>query len=79
VEISGQRAFELGLAWEAIDDLAVDDRALEIARQAAIDPALIKLAATCFRTEVDASHLPLAVANQAERSNQMWSLRRAAG
>jgi enoyl-CoA hydratase/carnithine racemase len=79
VEITGKRAFELGLAWEAVDDLAVDDRALEIARLAAIDPALIKLAATCFRTEVDASHLPLAVANQAERSNQMWSLRRAAG
>lgn len=78
-EISGKRAFELGLAWEAVDDLAVDDRAREIARLAAMDPELIKVATTCFRAEVDASQLPLAVANQAERSNQMWSLRRAAG
>ena len=78
-EISGKRAFELGLAWEAVDDLAVDDRAREIARLAARDPELIKVATTCFRAEVDASQLPLAVANQAERSNQMWSLRRAAG
>ena len=48
-EIDGARAVELGLAWEAVDDAAVEDRALELATRVAADPELARAAVGNFR------------------------------
>lgn len=72
-EIDGKRAVELGLAWQALPDDAVEERARELASYAAADPVLARLAARSFRRLSDAEW---DVALEAERSAQMWSLRR---
>src|SRR5512133_1758726 len=43
-EINGEKAVELGLAWESVDDAAVESRALELATRVAADPALARAA-----------------------------------
>lgn len=75
-EIDGERAAELGLAWEAVDDAAVDDRARELAARLAADPELSRAAVASFRAEA-ATAVDWDVALQLERSSQMWSMRRA--
>ncbi len=77
-EISGARAAELGLAWEAVDDAAVEDRALELARRVAADPELARVAVGNFRKEVVNGAVSWEVASQFERPAQMWSMRRQA-
>ena len=42
-EINGDKAVELGLAWESVDDAAVEDRALELAARVAADPELARV------------------------------------
>lgn len=76
-EIDGSRAAELGLAWEAVDAPAVEDRALELAGRVAADPELARLAVGNFRKET-ATPVSWEIAMQVERPAQMWSLRRAA-
>ena len=76
-EISGARAVELGLAWEAVDDADVEARAMELASTAAADPELAKRAVESLRITT-AQTVPWATALQAERGPQLWSLRRAA-
>ena len=71
--ISGERALQLGLAWEALDDTEVDQRALDLAHQVAKDPALARAMKRSLITTVDTTWQ---VATDAERSIQMWSLRR---
>jgi enoyl-CoA hydratase len=71
--ISGERALQLGLAWEALDDTEVDQRALDLAHQVAKDPALARAMKRSLVTTVDTTWQ---VATDAERSIQMWSLRR---
>lgn len=73
--VTGARAVELGLAWEAVAADEVDRRALELAARAAEDPALARLATRSLRAEA-ASPLPLRVALEYERASQLWSLRR---
>jgi enoyl-CoA hydratase len=74
-EIDGVRAAELGLAWQAVPDSDVEMRANEVARRAAIDPELSRLATKTFRAH--AGHgIDWEVAMEAERSSQIWSLRR---
>src|ERR1700710_1897466 len=51
-EINGAPAVELGLAWESVDDAAVEDRALELAARVAADPELARAAVGNFRKEV---------------------------
>lgn len=75
-EIDGRRAVELGLAWEALPADQVDGRALELARRAAADPELARLAVRSFRLELGPPALPWPAALEAERGAQMWSLRR---
>jgi enoyl-CoA hydratase len=77
-EIDGERAVRLGLAWEAVDDGAVEDRALELAARVARDPELARVATANFRTETGPPHVSWAVATQYERPAQMWSMRRSA-
>ncbi len=77
-EVNGARAVELGLAWEAVDDAAVEDRALELARRVAADPELARVAVGNFRREVVNGAVSWEVATQFERPAQMWSMRRSA-
>jgi enoyl-CoA hydratase len=73
--IDGRRAVELGLAWRAVPAADVLGVALELARVPAADPALARRTARSLRTLSTASW---PVALDAERSAQMWSMRRAA-
>ena len=77
-EINGVRARELGLAWESLDDAAVEDRAMELARRVAADPELARAAIGTFRKEVVNGAVGWDVAMQYERPAQMWSMRRSA-
>ena len=75
-EISGRRAFELGLAWEALPAEQVEARAIEIASTVAGDPELARATVRSFRLELGPPAATWAVALEAERAPQMWSLRR---
>ncbi|HWH45974.1 MAG TPA: enoyl-CoA hydratase-related protein [Thermoleophilaceae bacterium] len=74
--IDGARAAELGLAWAAVDDGAVDDTAFELASRPAKDPELARRTARSLRTELGPPGLPWAAALELERASQMWSMRR---
>jgi enoyl-CoA hydratase len=78
-EINGARAVELGLAWESVDEAAVEDRAMELATRVAADPDLARAAVGNFRKEVVNGAVDWDVAMQYERPAQMWSMRRSAG
>lgn len=78
-ELDGRRAVDLGLAWETVDDAAVEDRARELAVRVAADPELARVATANFRTETGPPHVSWEVATQFERPAQMWSMRRSAG
>lgn len=75
-EIDGARAVALGLAWESVDDAAVEHRALDLARRVAADPAVARVAVNNFRKET-VTPVSWEVATQFERPSQMWSMRRA--
>jgi enoyl-CoA hydratase len=77
-EVNGDKAVELGLAWESVDDAAVEGRALELAARVAADPELGRAAVGNFRKEVINAAVPWDVAMQYERPAQMWSMRRSA-
>ncbi|HEX6548500.1 MAG TPA: enoyl-CoA hydratase-related protein, partial [Candidatus Dormibacteraeota bacterium] len=51
-EISGRRAVEVGLAWEALPEAEVEPRAIELARAAAADPELARAAVRSLRLEL---------------------------
>ena len=78
-EINGTKAVELGLAWESVDDVEVEKRALELAARAAADPELARVTVGNFRKEVISGAVDWDVAMQYERPAQMWSMRRSAG
>jgi enoyl-CoA hydratase len=77
-EINGDKAVELGLAWESVDDAAVEARAVELAARVAADPELARVAVGNFRKEVVNGAVAWDVAMQSERPAQMWSMRRVA-
>jgi enoyl-CoA hydratase len=77
-EVDGERAVQLGLAWETVDDAAVEDRARELAVRVARDPALARAAVGNFRKETGPPYVSWEVATQFERPAQMWSMRRSA-
>lgn len=77
-EVSGRRAVELGMAWEALPAAAVDQRAAELAAVAARDPELARAAVRSFRTELGPPGLGWDAAVAFERGTQMWSMRRKA-
>lgn len=77
-EINGERAVQLGLAWDAVEEEDVEARAMELARRVAVDPALGRAVARSFRLETASASLSWDVAVQAERPSQMWSMRRKA-
>lgn len=73
-EISGKRAVELGLAWEAPQDELVENRAIELALVGAHDADYSRMAIKTLRL-TSSSSIPWDVALQAERAAQIWSLR----
>src|SRR5919112_1226675 len=75
-EVDGETAVRLGLAWETLDDDAVDARALELASRVAKDPALARLTVANFRKETGPPGVSWEIATQFERPAQMWSMRR---
>ncbi|MGY1722277.1 enoyl-CoA hydratase/isomerase family protein [Blastococcus sp. SYSU DS0533] len=77
-EVNGPRAVQLGLAWESVDDAAVEGRARELAARVAADPELARAAVGNFRREVIDGAVSWEVATQFERPAQMWSMRRSA-
>ena len=74
-ELSGQQAAQWGLAWQALAANAVDSRALELAHSATEDPELARTATHMLR-KMTAEPVDWDIAMEAERSAQMWSLRR---
>ena len=76
--LSGTRACELGLAWQAPEDAQVEEQAEELARNAARDPGLTRMVMTSLRHEVGPPALTLAAALQLERAAQMRTQRRRA-
>jgi enoyl-CoA hydratase len=78
-EVSGLRAVQLGLAWEAVPSEQVEQRAAELARRPARDPALARKAVASLRTELGPPQLPWGAALEVERGAQLWSLRRRGG
>ena len=76
-EIDAGRAAQLGIAWDVVPDDDVDSRAVELARRAAADPELARLATRSLRQELGPPPIPWSVALDAETAPQLWSLRRA--
>lgn len=77
-EVSGRRAAELGMAWEALPAADVDGRAAQLAAVAARDPELARATVRSFRTELGPPGLGWDAAVAFERGTQMWSMRRKA-
>ncbi len=75
-EISGEEAVRLGLAWIAVPDDMVEERARELAEIAARDPELARHALASFRTELGPPPVSWSAALEMERGIQMWSQRR---
>ncbi len=75
-EISGEEAVRLGLAWVAVPDDMVDEKAQELAQLAARDPELTRHALASFRTELGPPPVSWGAALEMERGIQMWSQRR---
>jgi enoyl-CoA hydratase len=76
--IDGERAAQVGLAWQAVDEGDVDTRAIELATRAAADPELARKTAASLRTVLGPPPLPWSAALELERASQMWSMRRKA-
>ncbi len=74
--IDGERAAQLGMAWEAVGDEEVDARAQELAAVPGADPELARRTARSLRAELGPPALPWAAALELERASQMWSMRR---
>ena len=75
-EISGARAQELNLAWEAVADGDVEPRALELAARVATDPQLARATVASLRNQLGPPAVSWPAAVAMERAAQMWSLRR---
>lgn len=75
-EITGRRAYEVGMAWDCVADEEVPARALELARRAGSDPELSRASVESFRMELGPPGISWEAGLQAERAKQMWSLRR---
>lgn len=76
--LKGQRVVDAGLAWEAVPDGEVEERAHALAAVAAADPELARLAVGTLRRELGPPAIPWDVAIDYERPSQMWTLSRRA-
>jgi enoyl-CoA hydratase len=76
--IDGRRAAELGIAWKAVPTDDVLSTALELARVPGADPEMARRTTRSLRLSLGPPALPWPAALEAERSAQMWSMRRSA-
>ncbi len=76
-DVTGRRAVELGLAWEAVPADQVEPRAHELAERAAGDPELARAVARSMRMELGPPAISWPVALESETATQIWSMRRA--
>jgi enoyl-CoA hydratase len=74
--VTGAQAVTLGLAWEALDDAQVEERAMALATKAAEDPTLSRRAIASLRAELGPPGVPWPAAVEIERGVQMWSQQR---
>lgn len=74
--VSGERAVELGLAYECRDADDVERRAFELAVLGARDPALTRAAIRSLRAEAGPPALTWQAAVPLEQSAQLWSFAR---
>jgi len=75
-EMSGQRAYDVGLASLCTDDSEVEARAGVIAQKMAGDPVLARRVKRSFQIETSGEFLSWAAALEVERGVQMWSQER---
>lgn len=75
-EITGAVAVARGLAWEAVPDDQVEERALEMADRVSRDPKLVRYTLASFKNELGPPPVSLYAAIAMERGFQMWSQRR---
>jgi enoyl-CoA hydratase len=76
-EVDGAKAESLGIAWRAVADDEVEAVALQMARRAARDPALARAAVKTMRMTASRKAADWTIALQAERAQQLWSMKRA--
>lgn len=72
-ELSGERAVQVGLAWQAVPDAEVEQRAFELAGRIAKDPVVARRVVRSFRLETDGAPLTWAAALEVERGVQVWT------
>ncbi len=75
--ISGTRAAEIGLAWEACDDADVESRAAALLAAAATDPELARHTKASYLAETRSASMDWPTALRIERVPQLWSFGRA--
>lgn len=75
-DVSGERARELGMAWDAVEEGEVLDRAVTLASRVGSQPDLARDVIATMRMEVWPPGMSWPVALQAERAPQLRSLRR---
>ena len=75
-EMTGDKPVEFGLAWDSVDDAAVEDRALELTARVAADPELARVAVGNSAGRSSAARSARMPPMQFERPAQMWSMRR---
>jgi enoyl-CoA hydratase len=73
--ITGARAAELGLAWQAVSADEVEPRARELAVRVARSPAVARMAIASLRHELGPPAMSLASAIELERAAQLYSVR----
>lgn len=77
-EVTGVRATELGLAWQAVADADVEEVAIQLAAPLGKDPALARRMVGSWRRESGPPTTTWDVGVEVERGPQMWSFRRRA-
>ena len=75
-QLVGREIVDRGLAWEAVADDAVEDRALALAGEAARDPKLARRAVAIYRRELGPPPVSWEAALEMERGAQIWSMKR---
>jgi enoyl-CoA hydratase len=75
-ELVGRQIVDHGLAWEAVPDGKVEERALAIATEAARDPQLTRRAVSVYRSELGPPPINWETALEMERGVQIWSMKR---
>jgi enoyl-CoA hydratase len=74
--LSGSELAERALAWQALPNDQVFERALELAERAAADPALSRRVVRSARLQMGPPAISWDAGLELERASQMWSMQR---